>query len=296
MKNIAFTILASAILCACQSTPSNKDADLAEPRTTVTLTHARPGKIRQYIELPATTIYLGKTVVAAPISGFIVKSFVKPGKRVSAGQILYRIESKEQHALATTHEKGITITAHQSGIVLDVQITTGCYAAENTTLCSIVDENSMAFEIDVPYEQHDCAKDGNKCTIVLPDGKHVNARISLPLATMDVASQTQRVVAYASAPFLPEGMNVRALIETKAADSAQGLILPKGSVQSNETMTEHWVMKLVDDSTAIRVPVEICAENSTETEIKAGTLSVADRIVHNGAYGLGDSTKISIAK
>ena len=34
------------------------------------------------------------------------------------------------------------------------------------------------------------------------------------------------------------------------------MILPQNAIQSNEMLTEHWVMKLANDSTAVKVPIQ----------------------------------------
>lgn len=97
---------------------------------------------------------------------------------------------------------------------------------------------------------------GSRCVLELPDGKRLRATVQATLATMDEVSQSEKIVATAAdAPFLPEGMNVKAVfISASTTDSA--MLLPKSAVQSDETLTSYWVMKLIDDSTAIKVPVE----------------------------------------
>ena len=74
------------------------------------------------------------------------------------------------------------------------------------------------------------------------------------------------------------------------------MILPKSAVQSDETLTEHWVMKLVDDSTAVRVPIEVGNSNASEIEIKSTALSPQDRIILTGGYGLEDGAKGVVTK
>lgn len=58
----------------------------------------------------ATTVYQSKTTVTAPIPAFVTEVRVKPGTRVRMGQLLYRLQSKEQHALGSL-EKQIEIKA-----------------------------------------------------------------------------------------------------------------------------------------------------------------------------------------
>lgn len=275
---------------------SNENIQEEKPGTAVTLTHVAFGKIEKEIILSATTAYQNKSVVGAPIPAFITEVLVQPGSRVKAGEILYRIESKEQHALGNGNHAVIPIKAKRNGIVLNVQQQAGSYVTEGAVLCSVAETGSLVFEINVPYEQQRYAHSGNKCVLELPDGTRLTATIHAPLATMNTISQSERVIARAKAPFLPEGMNVKAVFTANGSSSDKGMILSKNAVQSDETLTEHWVMKLADDSTAVRVPVEVGNSNASEIEIKSDALSPQDRIILTGGYGLEDGAKVVVTK
>lgn len=275
---------------------SNENIQEKKPQTTVTLTRAVYGEIEKEIVLSATTVYQSKSVVSAPIPAFITEVLVQPGSRVKAGEILYRIESKEQHALGSGNRTAIPIQAERDGIVLDVQQQAGSYVTEGTVLCSIAEVESLVFEINVPYEQRRYAHEGSGCTLELPDGIRLSATVHVPLATMNTASQSERIIAQAKVPFLPEGMNVKAIFTENGSSWDKGLILPKSAVQSDETLTQHWVMKLADDGTAVRVPVAIGNSNASEIEIKSDALSPQDCIILTGGYGLEDGAKVVVAK
>ena len=274
---------------------AHQDKSLQEekPLTAVTLTRAAYGSIEKETVLSATTVYQSKSVVAAPVAAFVAEVHVLPGTRVKAGQILYRMESKERHALG--NGPLIPIKAGCNGIVIDVQQQAGSYVAEGTTLCTIANTGSLVFEINVPYEQQRYVRNGGRCTLELPDGTRLPATVHAPLPTMNAASQSERVTARAKAPFLPEGMNVKAIF-TSGHSAEKALVVPKSAVQSNETLTEHWVMKLSADSTAVRVPVEVGNSNAAAIEIKSAALSPQDRIVLTGGYGLEDGAEITVTK
>ncbi len=278
-----------------QRSASNGNIQEEKPGTAVTLTHATFGKIEKEIILSAITTYQNKSMVCAPIPAFITEVLVQPGSRVKAGETLYRIESKEQHALRESARVVIPIKAERDGIVLNVLQQAGSYVTEGTLLCSVAEAGSLIFEINVPYEQQRYAHNGSKCMLELPDGTRLTATVHAPLATMNTVSQSERIVARAKAPFLPEGMNVKAVF-TENDSSPKGLILPKSAVQSDETLTQHWVMKLADDSTAVRVPVEVGNSNVSEIEIRSDALSPQDRIILTGGYGLEDGAKVVVTK
>ena len=279
-----------------QRDASNGNIQEEKPGTEVTLTHAASGKIEKEIILSATTAYQNKLVVGAPIPAFITEVLVQPGSRVKAGETLYRIESKEQHALGNGNHAFIPIKAERDGIVLDVQQQAGSYVTEGAVLCSVAEAGSLVFEINVPYEQRRYAHSGSRCMLELPDGTRLTATILAPLATMNIVSQSERVIARTDAPFLPEGMNVKAVFTESGTASDKGMILPKSAVQSDETLTEHWVMKLANDSTAVKVPVEVGNSNVSEIEIRSDVLSPQDHIILTGGYGLEEGAKVVVTK
>lgn len=285
-------MMVTACLTACTGNKAENAAGTG-PVTEVTLTHAAFGHIPRQTILRATTVYQNKTVVSAPVPSYVSEIYVRTGKRVKLGELLYRLESKEQHALGYSSPP-IEIRAAHHGIVIDVQAQMGSYVAEATPLCMLAETGSLAFEINVPYEQRACARPGSHCALELPDGTFLPATVQAPLAIMDGVSQTEKVIATAAgAPFLPEGMNVKAVF-TSRSTSETVMLLPKAAVQSDETLTSHWVMRLADDSTAVSVPVE--TGNSTADSIEVwGPLTPADRIILTGGYALSDSSKIVIS-
>ncbi len=290
-----FLLLASVCLAGCNSKDQSALSE-NKPRTAVTVTHVSYGKIDKELVLSATTAYQQKAVVASPIAAFVVDAFVSPGARVRAGQVLYRLESKEQHALGDGNGGVVLVRAARGGVVLDVQQLAGGYVTEGAVLCTVAESGSLVFEINVPYEQRRYAHSGSRCMIELPDGSRLSASVGSPLASMSMSSQSERLVARAKAPFLPEGMNVKAIFNTTGSRQGRGFLLPKSAVQSDETLSEHWVMRLSDDSTVNKVPVAVGNSNSTEVEVISGALSPQDRIVLTGGYGLEDGARVTVTK
>lgn len=263
-----------------------------QPRTAVTLTHAAYGHITKTLTFQARTAYLDKSSAASPISGFITKTYVQQGMRIGPGQPLYDIESKERHA---TGDGGlITIKAMHRGIVLDVLQQTGSYVAEGTVLCTTAESESLIFVMNIPYEQRGYIKEGSRCIMELPDGTKLAATVMQPLATMNTASQSEQIIATAKSGFLPEGLNVNAVFTLRNTNSSESMILPTDAVQSDESLTSHWVMKLSADSTAVKVPVKVTGCSSSEIEFISADLSTEDDIILEGSYGLEDGAAVSI--
>jgi uncharacterized NAD(P)/FAD-binding protein YdhS len=72
--------------------------------------------------------------------------------------------------------------------------------------------------------------------------------------------------------------------------------LPKSAVLANETQTEFWVMKLINDTLAVKVPVTKGIETTDRIEIISPQFAAQDRIVITGNYGLSDTAKVKIVK
>jgi hypothetical protein len=65
---------------------------------------------------------------------------------------------------------------------------------------------------------------------------------------------------------------------------------------ADETQTEFWVMKLINDSTAIKVAVKKGIETNDKVEILEPQFNPADKIIFTGNYGLADTAKVSTQK
>jgi multidrug efflux pump subunit AcrA (membrane-fusion protein) len=297
MNKIISMCFATIFLISCSSNNNKNKESESEPVTDVSVTSVAFGHIDKQLELTAVTAFLKKSAVTAPVSSFITSCNIQVGSIVRRGQRLYVLESKEREALGgDIMGKGMGINcirANASGVVSEVMQQSGGYVTEGTTLCTIANTNSMAFEVDVPTEDMRYAHPGTLCSIILPDGRCFRATLSTPLATMDVNAQTQKVPAHANTSFLPEGLKAKALlsITTKQRDNQ---ILPKSAVQSDDNMTSFWIMIVSANGRAQKIPVSIGNSNNTEVEITSPRLSMSDRIITTGSYQLQDGDKVKV--
>jgi multidrug efflux pump subunit AcrA (membrane-fusion protein) len=112
---------------------------------------------------------------------------------------------------------------------------------------------------------------------------------------MDSASQTQAVAIKLNAPRqIPQSLvaKVKIIKTSKTAASS----LPKSAVLSDEEQANHWVMKLINDSTAVKVDVKTGVQTKDKIEIVSPNFLPNDKIILTGNYGLGDTAKIIIEK
>jgi hypothetical protein len=123
----------------------------------------------------------------------------------------------------------------------------------------------------------------------------MNGFVSRILPVVDEASQTQAVlIRPETGRALPENLNM--IIEFISARHQQTFLVSKSSLMTDEIQSEFWIMKIVNDSIAIRVPVTRGIENDSIVEILSPQLNVNDMVIYEGAYGLPDSTVTEIVK
>jgi uncharacterized NAD(P)/FAD-binding protein YdhS len=72
--------------------------------------------------------------------------------------------------------------------------------------------------------------------------------------------------------------------------------LPKSSVLSDETQSNYWVMKLINDSTAVKVPITKGIETGDTVQIISPRFSPTDKILSGGNYGLSDTASVIVDK
>ena len=306
MKNYPLCIIACYMLlmfAACQSEPKSAGEDApARTFTPVTLTTISTGPLAEYTELSATSQYMLKSYVKANVAGYIQSVNTLPGKFVNAGQTLFVVKTKEAQSIGNAVNKldpsfrfsGINnIKASAPGYVAQLSHQAGDYVQEGEQLAVINDASSFAFILNLPYELRPFVLNQKTMTLTLPDRTKLNGTISSVIPSVDPASQTQQVVIkVVSQSIIPENLIAKVrIIKTQRPETR---FLPKAAVLSDEEQMTYWVMKVTDDSTAVKVPVKKGIETNEAVEILSPAFSVKDRIVLTGNYGLPDTAGIKI--
>jgi hypothetical protein len=91
---------------------------------------------------------------------------------------------------------------------------------------------------------------------------------------------------------LPE--NLIAKVELVKKEKEGTVSLPKGAVLSDETQTQFWIMKMIDSTTAVKVPITKGLETTDKVEVLTPPLKAADAVLLTGNYGLGDTAKVKV--
>jgi multidrug efflux pump subunit AcrA (membrane-fusion protein) len=293
-------IFALSLSCN-RGAPTTEEA--AEVKTPVTIAPVTFKPVTSTVDLPAVTMFMNKNIIRATTTGTIEKISIVPGDYVTTDQLLFTIRTRESMALGNkagsdtsfTFKGVINITSRKEGLISSIAYQKGDFVQEGDEMAVISDQNSLVFILDVPFELDTYIEKNRRCTMVLPDKRKITGVITGKLPEMDMQSQTIRyIIKPADAGRLPA--NLIATISLIKSTNEKALVFPKRAVLGDETQTEFWVMKLINDSTAIKVVVTRGFENNDEVEITAPDFLASDRIVLTGNYGLPDTARIAIKK
>jgi biotin carboxyl carrier protein len=293
-------LVCMAIISACSN---NQDQGEKSVRAVVPVTVASPrtGKMAEYTELMATSEVQVKAVIKSPVTGYVEKCAVSPGDKVLKGQSLFQVRTKESAALnkdslGVLSGKGlISLNASIEGVVATIGHPLGDFVQEGDILCTLVVPSSLVFLLEVPFENKNMVRTGTDCMLILPDHSEVSAIVRSVLPSMSGASQTQRVVLQPrSFQVIPESLMATVKIVRNAKNDA--VILPKSCILNDEIMKNFWVMKLINDTLAVKVTVQTGIKGRDSIEVVTPRFSATDRFLSSGNYGLGDTAVVRIIR
>ena len=256
------------------------------------------------VSINATATYLLKSDVKANATGYITNMRINLGDNVRKGQFLFSVQTKESRALGNTINKldksfrfsGVTtVTCPATGYVNLLNHQIGDYVQEGEILAGITDASSFGFVMNVPYEYHDMLINNKNLEINMPDGKTISGRIAKLLPSVDAVSQTQQVLVKPNENVsIPENLIVS--INLKHQQNNTGIYVPKSAVLTDETQTKFWIMKLKNNDTAVKIDVVKGTENENFVQIISGNITLKDRVITSGNYGLENNAKVKISK
>jgi len=302
MKGILnYTIIFLMILYGCNQPAGENDETISDTKVPVTLASIRIGPISEVIELNATTSFQDKALIKAPTSCYIDKVAINPGDLVSKNEELFILRTKESAALRADSSSSfgfsglIHVRSSIDGIVITVDHPQGDYMQEGDQLCSIAVPGSLVFILEAPFELNSFIHFNSSVETILPDGKRIQTRIRSRLSSMSGNSQTQR---YILNPLNPENLpeNLIARIRIIKRTNPQAILLPKTCILTNETMRYFWVMKMINDSVAIKVFIRSGISEGDTIEITDPLFTNEDRFLASGNYGLGDIAKVIVTR
>jgi len=300
MRNISiiFSIcLASIMLNSCAKKEAKEEEQ--KPVVSVKTSPVTFGGIDNKLSFNGKTIYLKKNLVVSPISGYVHRMTVKFGDAVKKGQLLFEIQTKENKALENSGSGNIgliKVFAPSHGVISALNVTeNGAYVVEGGSLCTVAESNEVLVQLNLPFEYNSLVKTGTRCTLVLDENNKFDGTVYQILPTVDEANQTQQILIKPHTnKKLPENLNLG--VEILKSRHNKTCLVPRDAIMTNETQTEFWVMKVVDNKLAIKVPIKKGIENDDMVEALSSGLTSTDMVVSEGGYGLNDSTVVKVTK
>lgn len=302
MKRLLIQLLVISIIpvfSSCRNGSNSEDEQM--PVVSVKAEPIVIGTIENLISFNGSTVYLKKTQVLSPISGYVVGTNIRFGQEVNKGMVLFDLKTRESKALEsandTTATSGIIkIRAGSDGFISELNVNEpGVYVAEGSILCNVVNNIDLMVRLNVPYEYVSILSREKKCKIRLADNTVISGSVFRVLPSVDESNQTQTVlIKPETARLIPENLNLLIFFKNESHENA--MLVSKSSLMTNETQSEFWVMKISGGDTAVRIPVTKGLENDSIAEIISSALKVNDLIISEGAYGLPDTTIVSIVK
>ncbi|MEJ2617838.1 MAG: efflux RND transporter periplasmic adaptor subunit [Ignavibacteriaceae bacterium] len=284
-------IIISLIIVSCGSKDENA-TDEVSSGTPVTITHPFKTNLSDYIELNGNTVFLTKEIVRATFQGFISKVYKNIGDSVKPGDDLFHIRTMESAAtdslnisFGNKQFKGIVkLKAQTEGVLTELNYHQGDFVSNGELLAIISNPSSLRIKLNVPYEDVLKVKIGRDCEVNLPNGITMPGTIEKNVPAVNPVTQTQiyfiKLKRYNN---IPDSLNVMVKIPYKSFINTT--VLPKSSLVTNVTEDAFWIMKLINDTTAIRVNIKKGIENDSIAQILSPKLNTSDRIILTGAYG-----------
>jgi len=279
------------------------DEEEIETETPVTVTHCTIGDMMEVVELNATSVFLLKNQTKATTNGYIKSVSVLPGQRVAKDQVMFVLKGKEAENLGATFSElnadiqytgEITIAANCNGYIAEIHHQTGDYVMEGDVLTEITDAGSLVFLMQIPYELTPYLSKNKTLNLELPDGTDLKGSLSMSMPVVDPVSQTQSIVIRIPAEngSIPENLIAKVRIIKNIRSNT--VSLPKPAILADETLENFWIMKMMDEEYAVKVPIVKGVEMDGMVEIVSPELSVEDIILETGNYGLPDTAKVII--
>ena len=289
----------------CNRKPSETQGTVAQllHKTTVSVSYPSDTIIlKDEIKLNATATYLLKSDVKSNATGYITSMHIKPADRVKRLQTLFTLQTKEARALGNTINEldtsfrfsgVISVVSPVSGYVQMLNHQVGDYVQDGETLATITDESSIGFAMNVPYEYNQLIRNGNLVIVNLPDGRTLAGSVSKIMPAVDPVAQTEQVLVKVKDVDIPE--NLIASIQL-VKRTTSGLCVPKPAVLTNDSQSDFWVMKLINDTTAIKVDINKGIETESWVQVLSDNITMKDRLVTSGNFGMSDTANVTIQK
>lgn len=281
----------------CRDVPDNPSEEIAP--ITVGTALVKRGDLKEYRTFVGLTRYQQSEDIRATVTGYITHMPFRLGDAIKKGQVFASIRTKEQDALDEAVQidsslaqftAPIEITSNASGSISGLNVVPEDFVTEGDVMATVSQPNTLIIQLSVPFEYSAKIRVGTPCTLLIPGYPEQESRVSGVLTSTDSMGQAQHYLVKVQEMTLPENLKVSVRVAMEKAENA--LTIPHKALQTNELLTDFWVLKVVDDTLAVRKKVTPLLETDSLVQIRADDVRENDRVVTTGGYQMADSTRI----
>ncbi|WP_345945009.1 efflux RND transporter periplasmic adaptor subunit [Granulicella sp. dw_53] len=203
--------------------------------------------------------------------------------------------AKGKYAGAEAQVSYSEIRSPIDGIVTDRTLFTGETAAAGSALLTVMDTSALLAKLHLSQIMAQRLKLGDDATVMVPGvAEPIPARVALISPALDPGSTTVEIWLRIDNRdgSLKAGTPVRTSITGRTVPAA--IKIPLAAVLTAQDGSKS-VMRIGSDGTAHRKSVKLGIQNGEEVQVLSG-LVMSDLVITEGAYGLDDGTKVSVAK
>lgn len=302
-NKLAIVLAFLPLFFACNGSKESKE-DVEDIKAVIPISCAKVSEesLVSYQMLNGVTQFQKKDNIRSNTTGYISKLEFMQGETIRKRDLFCTITTKEQSALSESQmkdsllskfSKPIPVYSNSLGIISAIAVVQGDYVAEGDVLATVLEPNSLVVVVYVPFEYHATISKGLMCEIKLPNGKKLNQPISGMMPTIDSSSQSQQYFIRLKDIALPEKLNVT--VHFPISQVNKTLCVPISAVQTDEQQKEFWVMKVINDTLAVKVPITLGLRSDSIAQIISPDIKLNDLVVTKGSYELADSSTIKIS-
>ena len=216
MKKIQKYYILIFVLIAIASCSPKETTTENVPQPVVSITYPVIGPIQEKVQLNGKVIYLNKTTITAPVSGYVTEVNMNIGDFVKKNQLLFKIQTKESKALqnnnvSESNQFGvIPVFASVSGFVCNLDITdANVFITEGNSMAILVNNEDLAIQVDAPFEYVKLLREKKNIDIELTNNEMYKANFYKAFPVVDPISQTQQLIFKLQQNIiLPENLNL----------------------------------------------------------------------------------------
>ena len=293
-------IVVFLLMSGCKSRDTKTTNVLKLPLPAVTVAHPEKGNKILFTYFQGISKYLQSVNYRARAAGIVTHVFIRPGDPIQPHQPLFILKPVELTALensGTLSKKLLnsrdTVFSTQAALTNNIAVQEGDYVQPGGLLATAFKKNSLVAIGYVPFHDKLLLKQNKNCLVIIPGAKAISSTFKKPLFIADSTSQTQPyIIPLPSNLMIPSNMNLR--IRYIEKEIKNGLFIPRTAVLSNVMETKFWVMKMKNDTTAVKIPVVIGWQGKTSVQVSSDNIKPIDKVITQGAYGMPDTAYVRI--